>query len=212
MICDIIKWIASGYENSEEIKVKFGTLSQIVYKTTAKEREEELKKKKLDKDFKLVRVHSNRDVAVFIDIKCDKLIIAFRGTDIQNLTSNKRRDLQTDLFIVIGQFKRSKRFKDAENTLKEMIKRHGKSGIVLTGHSLGGAIAYDLSIKYDLPAIVYNKGTSPLKLAKNTRSVQFNTNNSKVDLLSVATFGEDNIIIDTDVKPGLGSHTIDNFV
>ena len=209
--CDIIGWIDSGYDDSDGVRVKFANLSQIVYKTNNDDREDALEQRDFS-EFALLRNFSNEDVMTIWDIDCDKKIVVFRGTDIKNKTSNRLRDLGADAFIAAGINTSSPRFLEAEDILLGVFARYGKENVILAGHSLGGKIAYDLSRKYHVPAVVYNQGSSPIDTSKNRRSVHFNTNSDKFDPLSASSYYFDTqATIPVNVKTGNSSHTIDNF-
>ena len=210
--CDVLNWINSHYENNEEMRKQFAKLSKIVYKLP-KDRQNELNRFDLSNNFIIVKQYSNINILVLYDLKCGNFIVSFRGTDDKNKIGQKWRDIYTDLFIALGQFQYSNRYREAEDLLKILIRRYGKERIVLTGHSLGGKVAFDLSKKYDIPAVIYNQGSSPLDINTNPNALHYNTNKNKFDILSASSYYLDDVKTqDVKVKEGNKSHDLDNFL
>jgi hypothetical protein len=82
-------------------------------------------------------------------------VVAFRGT-----VPTHPPDLGADASILVGVQAQHPRFKQSLDLTNRVRTKHGPQ-VVLTGHSLGGAIAEHVSLNTDLPAIVYNPGSSP---------------------------------------------------
>jgi hypothetical protein len=216
--CDLVQWAQTGYEDSDDVRKKFARLSQIAY-LNSKERKRAIADfswKYKDKFIILTNL-SDRDRLVVYDEDCKKAIVAIRGTDIKNKTQNRRRDLIADTYIAFGFTQRSARYKESEQVVKTLIKKFGHNNVILTGHSLGGKLAFELSKQYKLPAIVFNQFSTPFNRSKNPHSTHFTTSDltrlSSIDPFSISSkLFDDQKVILTDTNPHLSTHTITNFV
>ena len=160
----------------------YAVLSSIAYKTTLKEKYDELKRFGLKKRFYILPSLTDLNVSTIYDEKSKKIIISFRGTDSKNKTGLLYDDLLTDIFLGFGLLRTTKRFVESKNILEKAIKKYGKKNITLTGHSLGGAIADYLSSIYKIPAIIYNTGSTPISVIDNPLATRYTTGN--FDILS----------------------------
>ena len=98
-------------------------------------------------------------------------IIAHRGTDFDAPTL--KRDLKTDLKIMIGQASHTKQIKKrvdrTEEIVKQLKQREPDTAIHVTGHSLGGFSAQQSLVKSAVvrdgvkSLTTFNAGTSPLQ-------------------------------------------------
>ena len=223
--CELKSWAKSGYQNSDSIKYIFANLNDATYKPSYKEKQAILKKSGLDKEYKIIPELSSRDTNVFYDVDCKKYILCFRGTDYSNRFNRKFQDLYSDFLLSIGRIQSTKYYKAADKATKEMINKYGSNNVILSGHSLGGRTAGGLSIKYDLPAIIYNEGSSPLdkvyNRTENKQTTHFTTNSIRdiiIDPLSITSIIDSNKkTIKQDVKDApnktyLQIHSLDNFL
>ncbi|WP_010098586.1 Mbeg1-like protein [Ornithinibacillus scapharcae] len=80
----------------------------------------------------------------------DKITISFGGTEY----ASNLKDLGTDGKLAIG--KNNDQFNEAVEYVEKMMKLYPDKEIVLTGHSLGGAIAQYVALKTKIPAVTYN--------------------------------------------------------
>ena len=160
----------------------YAVLSSIAYKTTLKEKYDELKRFGLKKRFYILPSLTDLNITTIYDEKSKKIIISFRGTDSLNKTGLLYDDLLTDIFLGFGQLRTTKRFVESKNILEKAIKKYGKKNIILTGHSLGAAIADYLSSIYKIPAFLYNTGYTPISVIDNPNAVRYTTGN--FDILS----------------------------
>lgn len=213
--CDILLWQESGYPDSPSVRRKFAKLSQISYKM-GREREKLINdfNKTNDYDFEIIKTYSDRDRMVVHDKPCNKVIMVFRGTDIKNQTMNRNRDMLANVYIALGFTNISARFREVESVLKKVITKYGKDAIILTGHSMGGKIAYELSKRYRIPSISFNQFSTPLNKSANDLGVHFNTNRFRhFDPLSVSSSVLDRQKeIKVDIKANTSAHTIENFI
>ena len=114
---------------------------------------------------------SNMDIHTYKNNDKNHVIIASRGTDFNAPTI--KRDLKTDLKIMIGQGSHSKQIKDRTARTEEIVKtlkeRDPNTDIHLTGHSLAGFSAQQSMVKSKIvrdgvkSLTTFNGGTSPLQ-------------------------------------------------
>lgn len=79
-----------------------------------------------------------------------KIVIAYRGTQLTD-----SGDLFADFNIMLGSIPQAQ-LTDAENFYKAVVAQYGSNNIVITGHSLGGAIAQIIGSKTGIPTYTYN--------------------------------------------------------
>jgi hypothetical protein len=223
--CELKMWAKSGYQDSDSIKYVFANLNDAAYKPTYKEKHNVLWKSGLDKEYKIVPELSSRDINVFYDIDCSKYVIVFKGTDYSNKFGRRYNDLYSDFLLGIGKFESTKYYKAADKATKAMIDKYGANNVILSGHSLGGRTAGGLSIKYNVPSIIYNEGSSPLDYkynrAENKQTTHFTTNSISdivIDPLSITSIIDSNKktikqeVKDAPNKTYLQIHGLDNFL
>jgi len=85
-------------------------------------------------DFKLDRDLSNGNQQVYFNEKNGKLHYNVNGT--RNL-----KDWMVDVIAIGGGLKNTKRYKDADRTLKNAKQKYNVDNATISSHSLGGAIA-----------------------------------------------------------------------
>lgn len=178
-------------------------------------------------DYKIIKELSNKD-AITIERDTGSAIIAYRGTDpnIFMHGMDTLRDARADAQILLGShrgegtsiFGGQTRFHQAEELYKKVAEQYDR--VDLTGHSLGGSQSIYVSQKYDVPAVVFNPGETPLEYLRFDRS-------TRPSQIRVYTTGSDNIskhtdayknyqeiikIEQTDFSPIFGSHNIENFL
>lgn len=171
----------------------------------------------LSKQFQMLRQYSNPDMLTVKDKSTGKVIVAVRGTDIQDKTGNRIRDLVSDYRIATGENERVSRRFEVERVVKRVIKRFGKDKVILTGHSLGGYVSTKVADDLGVKAVVFNIGSSIMDntTAKNDNVTHYTTNDvfkGKIDPLSVSSVLRDDYkTIKVKQKDGVGLHGIDNF-
>ena len=100
---------------------------------------------------------SNDDAAIYASEKLGLVYIAYRGTDVHD--SNRRwKDLAADAWIATGLRNQSARFKAAKALFDEVRWRYKGYDIIVTGHSLGGAMADYVSVTRGVYPITFNEG------------------------------------------------------
>lgn len=85
---------------------------------------------------------SNGNQQIYYNPTTKKLINSVTGT--HNLS-----DWGTDAMLAVGNLKGSKRYKEADNTLKNAKKKYGVESATVVGHSLGGSIGQGIASKND---------------------------------------------------------------
>jgi hypothetical protein len=142
---------------------------------------------------------SNDNQTVFFNDKEKKLIFTVAGT--HNLS-----DVGTDIYLASGNLKSTERYKSANKTLNKARIKYKPKEVVVTGHSLGGAIAQYIAKKND-KVVTYNKGaTLGQKTRKNETAIR-----TRGDLVSLfgekeKTLNSKNTFIDV-----LGNHNTKNL-
>ena len=114
---------------------------------------------------------SDMDIHTYKHNDKPHVIIAHRGTDFDAPTL--KRDLKTDLKIMIGQASHTKQIKKrvdrTEEIVKQLKQREPDTAIHVTGHSLGGFSAQQSLVKSAVvrdgvkSLTTFNAGTSPLQ-------------------------------------------------
>lgn len=132
-------------------------LSGAVYQPTLEQRLEEIESYYPNR-FEIVSSEDN--FLTTRDKQTGKIHFSIAGTDIVNDKKRRVRDLATDGLVALGIHQLGNRHKSSDKRLRELIKQHGKDNIVLTGHSLGGTISSDLSLKYGVANHSFNRGGS----------------------------------------------------
>lgn len=94
----------------------------------------------LQKGYQIDTKLSNDNQQVWYNPKDNKLIYNVAGT-------HNIKDIGTDFMLAAGRLKKTKRYKEAEDTLKNARQKYQGSQVVVTGHSLGGTIGSYLTSK-----------------------------------------------------------------
>ena len=96
-------------------------------------------KAKSMKGYNLDENLSNHNQQVYYNPTNKKLLYSITGTHQTNLFDFN--DFGTDFALGAGKLKNTKRYKEADRTLKQAKQKYGVNKAMIAGHSLGGAIA-----------------------------------------------------------------------
>ena len=91
-------------------------------------------KAKSMKGYNLDENLSDDNQQVYFNPTNKKLLYSIAGT--HNLS-----DVGTDAYLAVGKLKDTNRYKNADKTLRRAKQKYGVNKAIITGHSLGGAIA-----------------------------------------------------------------------
>lgn len=205
----------------------YAIFSDIAYKNTLKERSDKLKHyERYLGVWKIDDELYNEDVAVFVNYDTTEIVIAIAGSRL-NQRKHCLRDLKTNIGILSGTDRLSKRMEDINNLFDAVDRKYQSYTKVVTGHSLGGRMASNLSKQNDITAITYNQGSSPIgeivdKITnilgidnKNSKVNQYSTNSIKngvIDLASISSkiFKNGNQHVTVNTKNGRASNLLNN--
>ena len=111
-------------------------------------------------EYDLLKEYSDKHHVVVRHKDTGQVVMGVRGTDIEDKQSGRRGDLATDAAVTLGLHKLSGRYRKSDRLAKSLKRDFGKDNVSLTGHSLGGTIASELSHAHDLPSHSFNRGGS----------------------------------------------------
>ena len=92
--------------------------------------------------FKYLQKHSTDDYATYLDNN-NKIVVAFRGTSPDKGIINN--DFVQDIHVAAGDVRGMSAYKDYKNHIKNMIHEYGSGNVSLSGYSLGGSKAVELT-------------------------------------------------------------------
>jgi hypothetical protein len=145
--------------------------------------------------------------------KDGKLVVAFRGTDLNNKTRRKS-DLKTDANIGLTTEEHTSRFKSADSTTRTANNLYGRENVTLTGHSLGGSLGISASKKHKNNAVVFNPGHSPLDVSTplSRKQKQITAYTTLVDPISGSIVHDKRYSTKVRKPTQKDVHGIDNFI
>ena len=147
------------------------------------------------------------------------IIISYRGTDPTNVL-----DLMADAQIFAGNpdFLLGSpvgRFKQAEDTYLRIKEKYPDANIMITGHSLGAKEGLLVAEKYNIPAELFNVGSSPIDFLIPNAEANPNITiyNVPSDFISVSNrYDTSQKVIDVPNKGNvfnpISPHSMDNFI
>jgi len=149
--------------------------SKIAYKENNEKAQEYLNENNMS-DYKIIEELSNANQAgLVVENPKGNVEIAYRGTDVKNAT-----DLIDDAKILTGREKHA----IAEQQVKT-IQGEGYNIEHITGFSLGGNKAINISSKFDIPSTSFNSGIGPkiLKSKLNNTHTLIKTTEDPISML-----------------------------
>ena len=157
--------------------------------------------------------YENFDDMAKVFKKGDRVFIAYKGTDTDNLS-----DLRADLSILFGARRSDPKFKRALNLFDAVRNDYPTEQITVTGHSLGGQLSQHVAGNRQTHAYTFNAGAGPLQLGGTPLSTNFITGSDSISKMvefqkrgkSIIHNPKDTGILDT-VKV-FGVHSMDNFL
>ena len=199
--CTYYNWKRTGglRTKDQDQQSFYARLSSVAYGNTTEGRAKKLKEYKLDgwvQDTAL----STPDIAVLYNPTTKEMVSSITGSRFTDKT-HARRDIRSDIGIAAGVDRLGKRTKEVTSVVKKAQSKYKEYDHTLTGHSLGGRTAQNVSKATGIPAVAYNIGSSSLgavtdKIAKwfnkdhkDSKVIHYTTNsikNKTIDPLSVS--------------------------
>tara|TARA_R110000787_G_scaffold69043_1_gene154006 strand:+ start:1841 stop:4996 length:3156 start_codon:yes stop_codon:yes gene_type:complete len=170
----------------------------------------------LTRDWDVVDSMSGSDVVVMrnngtVDDDNPNYVISYRGT-------SKLQDLAVDVHIAVGRIENTVRFEKASSLVDRLVKTIGPDKtIALTGHSLGGSLAYAVGQKKQLNSVHFNRGSGVLdsvRFGKPYNSIGYTTDYDMVSAMSRISknSGEEiRVVGPRDMNP-ITAHNLSNFM
>jgi predicted esterase YcpF (UPF0227 family) len=226
--CSFHNWNQTGGLRGKDANQQefYAKLSSVAYGNTTEGRAAKLAKYKMT-DWVQDTALSTPDVAVLYNPKTKEMVSAITGS---RFTSRKHalRDIKSDIGIAAGVDRLGKRTSEVKAVVKKAKSKYKDYDATLTGHSLGGRTAQNISKSTGIPAVAYNIGSSPLgavtdKIAKwfgrdhkDSNVIHYTTNsikNATIDPLSVsgAVLGDSNETVAVKKKTDAISHSLTHF-
>jgi hypothetical protein len=161
---------------------------------------------------------STRNASVFKSNKTNEIVVSVRGSDLVS-KDTRLKDISTDIGIFAGFSRFGKRNKQIDRLVQKVKKQYPSNEITMTGHSLGARISSDVAKKHDLPAYVFNQGSSPsdifsyikdLIIKPKPNKVKHFTTGDVVSISAKALKPDEHIPVEP--KADMNPHSLDNFI
>lgn len=167
--------------------------------------------------WKIDNALSNNRNTVFYNPQTREAVLSVKGTDLDQVD-----DLTNDALIIMGEERQGVRYRETRQILENMRQQYPQ--VSVTGHSLGGRIAIDLAEDFDIPAHVFNPGTTYKGIGKKAletlwqaatrgKAKNIQSYNTSTDLISIFSVFDPKLkrkFVPT--KKGLNAHSINNFL
>ena len=164
-------------------------------------------KAKAMKGYNLDESLSNHNQKVYYNPNNKKLLYSLAGT--HNLA-----DVGTDIYLGVGHLKDTKRYKEAEKTLKQAKQKYNVRKALIAGHSLGGSIAGYIGNPDNGTIFTLDKGATlgqPIRKNENA----YRTKGDAISFINANDANMKNLInpnqqTGNSIKDALNSHSVDN--
>ena len=148
-----------GGLRTKDQKRFYARMSRIPYKGDRLLRQAQLNRYGLN-DWRQDEQLSTPDVSVLVNPKTKEVVTSFVGTREHN-PRKIWKDLRSDAGIFFGTSRAGKRTTEAEKVAREAAAKYAGFDHTLTGHSLGGRVAENVSKATGIDSVAYNPGGSP---------------------------------------------------
>ena len=185
--CQFLNWpITGGLRTGPDQQEFYAKMASVAYGNTPEGRADKMTQFNLNNDWIQDNDLSNPDISILVNSKTKEVVSSVTGT---RITSKKHRfrDLRSDLGIVFGVDKLGSRNSEVKDVVQQARQKYSGYDHTLTGHSLGGKVASNLSKTLDIPAVVFNKGSSPLGAVTNKIMSWFNDDKKKGNVIHYTT-------------------------
>ena len=150
-----------GLRTGPDQKDFYGHMASVAYGNTTAGRNDKLKKFKLDDNWTQDTDLSTPDVAILVNKKTKELVSSVTGSRFTD-PKHKWRDIRSDIGIALGTDRWGNRTKEVSAIVKKAGEKYKDYDSTITGHSLGGKVAANISKQTGIPTVAYNMGSSPL--------------------------------------------------
>ena len=176
-------------------------LHDVIKNSYAKNKAKSMKGYNLDENL------SNHNQQVYYNPNNKKLLYSVAGT--HNLA-----DVGTDIYLGAGHLKDTKRYKEAEKTLKQAKQKYNVSKALIAGHSLGGSIAGYVGNPDNDTIFTLDKGATlgqPIRKNENA----YRTKGDAISFINANDPNMKNLINSNQqtghsIKDALKAHNVDN--
>ena len=185
--CHFLNWpVSGGLRTGPDQQEFYAKMSSVAYGNTPEGRVEKMSKYSLNNDWTLDNDLSNPDISVLVNPKTKEVVSAVTGSRFNDQT-HKFRDIRSDIGIALGLDKFGKRTSEVKDVVEQARQKYNDYDHTLTGHSLGGKVASNLSKSLNMPAVVFNKGSSPLGYVADKIMSWFNDDHRKSKVIHFTT-------------------------
>jgi len=172
----------------------YAQMASIPYSNTTEERAAKMKKYGFD-DWVQDTALSNVDVSVLYNPTTKEVVTGVVGTRI-NDKKNRFRDIRSDLGIAAGVSRFGKRYSEVKKVVLAAKAKYKDYDVTISGHSLGGKTAQNISKSTGIQAVTFNAGSSPLDAVGNKISKLFGQDNKDSNVIHYTTNSIANKTID----------------
>lgn len=221
MECEFINWKQKGgLRKGPEQQKLYAKFANISYQDGLEARKKKLDDYGFSKDgWKIDEKLTNDDMATLYNDKTKEVVYSVSGTRLDKKHGFK--DVFSDIGIMAGVSSLGKRTNQVHNVVKKGQSKYKDYKPVLAGHSLGAKISKNVSEKTNIPAVVYNMGSSPAsiitdRLAKavgrrKKSDITHYTTRGDVISLSERLLGDTKTKIVKKTRKDKGAHSLAQF-